>query len=86
MRLKFTAKERELIQEVIPADSGITATLEKAKAKNGRFEVTISPESLDDLINEVSAEANHAESPKKEKEYDAFCERLERIQEENDGI
>lgn len=84
MRLKFTAKERRLIQGLILDESGVAKSLENATARNGGFEVLCSPDSLEHLLDGVAAEANHVRSAKRRKESDALYDRLAQIQEGRD--
>ena len=71
-----------MIQGLILDESGVAASLEKAEEENGRFEVSCSLDNLENLINCIAAEANHAKTRKREEELDALYDRLVRIQQE----
>ena len=51
-------------------DAELEALLEGAKNLNGRWNVAISYDQLDDLLNAVAATANHEPDPKLEQSYD----------------
>jgi len=84
MRLRFNAKERDLIQDLTLDESGVARALESTEPISGVYEVECSLDDLDHLMNSIAADANHADNPKKETALDGLFERLGRIQDKYD--
>ena len=85
LKLKFLSGEKQLIQDLVLDQSGVAKALETAKQRNGRFEIECSLDDLEELLNGIAAEANHAESQTKQKRLDSLFDRLERIQQEHEA-
>jgi hypothetical protein len=76
MYICLTARERELIESMIAPPFDVEARIADGTGEDGTPGCTVSDEELDDLINSVAAEANHAANRKLEREWDSLFDRL----------
>lgn len=80
--VRITPAERELLLvECILLDDELVAKLEKAALLDGWHTFKLEAIELEDFIDHVAANANHAKNMKQEKLLDALCDRLEELAE-----
>lgn len=84
VRLSFSRRERDLILGLTLDNSGVAEILGPLPLKNKQFSVRCSLDDLDELLNSIAADANHAKSKKLREELDRLYDRLAVIQEEHD--
>jgi len=78
--IKLSLREKELILDYTLVDSNVTEPLEQAISKGNTTEINLSIDDLNDLLESIAAEANHAKNKKLEDEFDALYEKLEEIE------
>jgi hypothetical protein len=78
MRIYLTKKETKLIQEgiAIGFTSFFDQKLRLLPMEGERFYIDLNEEELDELLDAVASDANHAETKTKQRAYDALFDKL----------
>ena len=74
--LKLTVQERDLITQQHMIDSELLEKLQIAEIQGNNLIVKLSFEYLEDLVDFVAAEANHAEDKRMEARFDKLYDKL----------
>lgn len=79
IEIRITAKDRDLIMDYTFAGDDLTRRLKVAEV-NGRYlQVKYTIDELDELVDYIAAESNHAEDTKLQKRLDKLYDKLNRI-------
>ena len=77
IRVSLTEAERDLLLSLLTIELNVERLLQEVEVNNGRVEILLSPEDLDELIGTVAFEANHTENRKLQNQLDELCAKLD---------
>ena len=79
IKLKYTLHERDLLLNLISIEPDIVDKLKLARIEKNEITIEVDLEDLDVLLGAIAADANHAETRKKEKELNALFRKADKV-------